>query len=129
METWWCIFAIRQSLEGREEILVTCQCYMFFDSAVDPEHEQDSAGQNKQCCGTVMIYCGSGSGSESRHYRYLAQFSNNKIKTLLFQCKKQHYSNSKNVGLSFTFFLLFKLFFMLDSDPSSVPEPDPAPEP
>jgi hypothetical protein len=81
-----------------------------------------------QCCGTVMIYSGSGSdfgkhgsGSGSRPYLTKKMCT----KSCLFNARSSIISRKD--GLSF-FTLTFVFYFMLDPDLNPVPEPDPEEE-
>jgi hypothetical protein len=62
-------------------------------------------GASKQCCGTAMICCGSG----SRSGQYLAQFSNRKF------VQNLAISISWKVGLSFWIFDFFYITFYVGS--------------
>jgi hypothetical protein len=70
-----------------------------------------------QCCGTLIIYCGSGSdfGKVSIQPSVFQQ-------NLAFQCKKQR-CVPKNWPLIF-YFLTLAFHSMLDPDPNPVPEPE-----
>jgi hypothetical protein len=63
----------------------------------------------RQCCGTVMIYCSSGSGFGSEN---ISSLKKNRYKILPFSCQKQPYFQTVELSvLIFNFFILFYVGF------------------